>query len=184
MRLLEGRLFRKLMINRTFNTAKFSCKPSCHTLTRILIGKFLATIKTLFNGVKHCFWIRMAFNMLGICKNNKVLNSIVKFVAIDVMNALACFKFSTKMLFHNITMFSDSLSLNAYNSISICYTPTLIRIMGLPIMSLNFMFIDRESKHCTAMPTTKSYMRRSKFLFTEFAFPNHILYHITRGVMC
>ena len=50
----------------------------------------------------------MNLSMLGWTKDHEVLNAIIKFVPINMMNLFQSFKRSTNALFHNPSVFSDS----------------------------------------------------------------------------
>lgn len=52
-------------------------------------------------------------------KKFKIFNSIIGLISINVMNTLGTFKFSTQKLFHNISVFKKSLTMNLKEYISI-----------------------------------------------------------------
>lgn len=56
--------------------------------------------------------------MLRTAKNLKVRNIVVMPISIYMMNVFGCFKFSSKKLLHNISMKSNSLTLNLFNLIT------------------------------------------------------------------
>ena len=62
---------------------------------------------------------RMMGSMFFSCHDLKIINSIIEFIAIDMVNYFRRFEFSTKMLFHYIAMFYSFLTINPNIFISV-----------------------------------------------------------------
>lgn len=67
--------------------------------------------------------------MLSKAHNLKIFYSIVRFYSINMMDYFQwpMFKFSAKMLFHNVSMLWNIFSVNCYNPISMTNSPASIR---------------------------------------------------------
>lgn len=67
--------------------------------------------------------------MGGACGNNKILNSIIKFVSVNMMDNLRIEKFSSKMFFHNVSMFKYLVSIDGNHFITglLAYSPRTVR---------------------------------------------------------
>lgn len=89
--------------------------------TRIAYMRISSTFKFLTADIASLikdkiFFINSMFTS-GI-KNNKVFNSIIKFVSVFMMNLLKVFKLTTKVFFHNISMFVNLFVVNRYFNVS------------------------------------------------------------------
>ena len=80
-------------------------------LNNIIFGKFSTIMFLSFRNMmtaKTFAFRMMKFHMLRtILKQSKILNPIIKFCAINMMNMLTWFKIPSKMFFHDKTMFSN-----------------------------------------------------------------------------
>ncbi len=85
---------------------------------------FSETFKNICNYLDSIFsfppisWVTSFYVFRIIFMKFKIFYSIVCFDAIYVMNCFASFKFSAKMLLHNITMLKDSFAVYVYAKIT------------------------------------------------------------------
>lgn len=97
-------------------------------------------------GTSKMFSFHVIFSrMFGSINKFKVINPIIRSIMIYVMNSFACIKLSTKMLFHNISMFKKSFThnLNKYISILPQNFSAFPSRMVFTIISFYFRLINR-----------------------------------------
>lgn len=109
-----------LMIWRRIFKFFFSSKSGSTSIASSMASMFrisFSTMNTFFITRKMCpdSWFRPFFRHMMTCMFTyshklKILNSIVKFIMINMMDLFILFKFSTKMLFHYFAMFKKIFS--------------------------------------------------------------------------
>ena len=90
----------------------FACSTSSprKSLYRQYSETFDAFLFAIFNRV--CDW-SMSVMMVVCYQHNQILDSVIEFIAVDMVNVFIRLKFSMKKLLHNITMFFHSFAVNA-----------------------------------------------------------------------
>ena len=97
---------KKIMLYMTLFTIALSSISTFFRKCKFAIWKYFATYSTLsFLRSNEIFRPVVFQYMTGVCGNLKVTFSIVKLVSVFVVNMLCWFKWATKVLLHNISMF-------------------------------------------------------------------------------
>lgn len=112
---------------------------------------------------------RMNPSMFRASKNHKVLDSIINLIMVNMMNNFRSFKFSSKILFHNISMFFHFFTSRYKNT----HIPALNSFSTSPIrMSFSLhMFYLAFSRTINQLSFLMAFII-SKFFFTIVALKN------------
>lgn len=116
-----------------------------------------------------------------IRKNNKIFNAIVKGIAINMMNMFPSFKFASKMLLHNPSMFSNLFAIYIYTFVFMFWLSSRFKTKLRIFWELSF---------CKTRPRTKlsissfnSILRNVEGFFTKQTFKNFPFSHSIRNFL-
>lgn len=125
-------------------------------------------------------------HVLAMVNNNlKVLDSVVRLVAVDVVNDLRPFQTPTKMLLHNVTVLQNSLAIDVDTDVAVVCETGLTLFQVPPVWG---NVVVAMSSHSAAMSPAHLPVPRFQDVGTTFNSTNfsgsHATHHTVKGKVC